>query len=138
EEANRVRVRGLLHVPDPGVEQLAGGAFEVLGGGPRAPLLGVRRAGDRVHDRRLAVAGLDVPGALEPLDLGSLPLASRSALRGAPRSSLAGAPRTSLALGPRNSLRSRPEGRGTADQVRIRTGACALLSASWPKLPAKQ
>src|SRR5262249_39701887 len=61
-------VRGSLDVPDPRVEQLAGGALEVLAGGPRAPVLGVGGARDRVHDGRLGVARLHVPGPLQPLD----------------------------------------------------------------------
>src|SRR5262249_37584720 len=61
-------VRGSLDVPDPRVEQLAGGALEVLAGGPRAPVLGVGGARDRVHDGRLGVARLHVPGPLQPRD----------------------------------------------------------------------
>ncbi len=57
-----------LDVPDPGEGQFAGGALEILGGGPGSSRLGVRRAGDRVHDGRLGVSGLHVPGPLEPLD----------------------------------------------------------------------
>ncbi len=50
------------HREGASVKQLAGGALKVFACRPRAPLFGVRRAGDRVDDRRLRVARLDIPG----------------------------------------------------------------------------
>src|SRR6266568_4805489 len=62
-----------LDVPDLGVQQFAGGALEFLGGGPRAPLLGVGGARDRsgAESRRREARRLCRRGRPAPYNLQS-------------------------------------------------------------------